>query len=311
MPRVHTRLCKLGLILAACAPHPTADSLTSPDQPITSRPSEDQPDLSVALVREALQQQRWTLALERIRRAQPQVGDLPLLDFYAAWAYFELGQLLGAAEVREVPGGAAGQFEGNRLLLENRGPQRFLCCPPESALFRLRRALDAGLSDVRAHLLHARIWLRLGRPQTALELLKSQEPLLLETNDPQALEILSEAAWAAERPAEYLRYSRIMGRRNPDRRTEILGQACARLAGYYARRGQPALHREFCRRALRYLPFEPELTLQLADAEWEAGQIEAAQQLYRRTLELSPEHPARQRIIDRLAAGPPQMSGSP
>jgi tetratricopeptide (TPR) repeat protein len=311
MPRVHTRLCELGLILAACGPQSAGGSLPSSDQPAASRPLQERLDLPAALIREALQQQRWTLALERIRQVQQQVGDFPLLDFYAAWAYFGLGQLLGAAEVREVPDATVGQFQGNWLLVEQRGPQSFLCCPAESALFRLRRALDGGLSDVAAHLLHARIWLRLGRPQTALELLKSQEPLILDSADPQALEILAEAAWAAQRPDEYFRYSRIMARRQPDRRAEILGQACARLAAYYACRGEPALHREFCRRALRYRPGDPELTLALADAEWEAGQIEPARRLYRRTLELQPEHPARQRIIKRLAAEVPESCDSP
>ena len=247
----------------------------------------------------ALHEQRWTTALARIKE---QSGADPELEYRLAQAYFGLGQVLGKAEIRVIPDGRAGRFVDRWLLVEPRGPKRFLCCPEDSALYQLRRALDAGLDDPAAYLLHARIWRKLGKPKIGFALLKSREAFLLESPDPVVLETFAQLALAADAPAEYLHYWRLRSACDADRQEKLLGQGYTTVAEYYAQRGEVALHREFCRRALRLEPDNAELTLRLADAEWSSDRQAQAALLYSRVLELNPRHSARSHILERLAA---------
>ena len=139
--------------------------------------------LRLASIDLALDDEHWAVALERIRAAQEQLGMVPALDLRAAQAYFALGQRLGDVVVREVPGGRVGRFDRGWLLVEERAPGQFLCCPENSAFFRVRRALDAGLDQPALHLLHARIWASLGKADVGFALLQRREAELLADDD--------------------------------------------------------------------------------------------------------------------------------
>ncbi|MCH7871654.1 MAG: tetratricopeptide repeat protein, partial [Planctomycetes bacterium] len=112
--------------------------------------------LRLSLIDAALARQRYAGALSAIDQAESRCGYNNELHFRAARAYFELGQLLGKVEVRKFRDGRAGQFLRRWLLVEEREEQdSFLCCPEQSALYQLRRALDAGLDTAQAPPLHA------------------------------------------------------------------------------------------------------------------------------------------------------------
>lgn len=262
----------------------------------------DDERLWLAWIDAALGDGQWALALRRAQAGLERLKASPAVRLRAAQAYFGLGAVLGVAEVREVPGGRAGAFAGRWLLVEQRGPGRFLCCPESSALYQLRRALEAGLDEPAAHVLHARIWQKLGKARLGLSLLKRREAVLLEGGGVVTLEVFAELALEADALDDYLRYSRLRVDACPDDRAEILGGAYLAVAQRYGQRGELALHREFCQRALRLRPDDMELMLRVADAEWSAKRYEEAVRLYRRVLGRDAAHAARGRMLERMAA---------
>jgi len=258
--------------------------------------------LWLALIDQALEARQEALALRRIDRAERELGPSPQLDLRAAQAYCQLGQPLGQTAVRRVPGGRIGQFAGDWLLLEQRGaPDEFLCCPRQSALYAVRRALDAGVDEPAAHLLHARIWQQAGRPAAGLTILRARETVLLEQAPSEALALLAELALAAGALPDFLRYTQLQAAREPQRRAQLLYDAYVAAAERYSQRGEEALHRELLRRALELRSEDPALMLVLADALWESGARAEAGLWYRRVLEREPAHPQRRRILERLA----------
>lgn len=261
----------------------------------------DSETLWLALIDRTLAQDQCGLALQRIRRAERHLAGSPRLEYRRAQAYFGLGRVLGATRVRVVPGGRVGQFADGWFLVEKRAePDRFLCCPRASALYLLRRALDAGLDEPGAHRLHARIWEHIGRPEVGLAILQGREALWLEDAEPEMLEALADLALAANAIDDFLRYSRLRAAHHPQRQTEILYDAFVAAAERYNQRGDEAMYRELLKRALALKSEDVELMWRLGDAIWDTGDRDAAAVWYRRVLELEPAHRERSRILKRL-----------
>jgi len=261
----------------------------------------DHVGLWLAWIDSALDQELPAVALRRIRRAQAGLHDLPDLHYRAARALFQQGLMLGQAKVCRVPGGRAGQFAGRYLLVESRlGAERFLCCPVESALYQLRLALDGGLDDPRADLLHARIWQRLNRPDVGLAVLKSRAASLATEPRDDVLAALCELAMAAGALPDYLHYSWLRAARHPRRRRELLGEACLAMAESYSRRGDETLYVEWLRRAAQLRPDDRDVLTRAADAEWNAGRKLDACDSYGRLLQRWPDQLDRGRILSRL-----------
>lgn len=252
----------------------------------------------------AIGESRWAGALKLVREAEARCGETPEQCFRAARAYFELGELLGAAEKRAVPDGTPGRFHGNVLLVERTGESgEYLCAPRESALYQVRRALDGGRDAPETHLLHARVWRRIGRPRVAYELLRAHESELTVAGAlaPEALELLAAAAMESGRPAESLRYSRRWAELEPARREAILRDAYLKQAESANERGEEGVYLDFLARAARTAPTDAGLQLRSADANWDAGRREGAREAYLAVLRLAPRHPRRASILERLA----------
>lgn len=263
----------------------------------------DDAPLQLAWIDAALEREQYSTALGRIGAADGALRRRPEFQLRAAWAHFHLGIILGEARVRSVPDGRSGQFVRDWLLVEPRpGRARFLCSPPASALYQVRRALDAGLDDPRAYVLHARIWHRLGKPQIGLGILKSRAAVLLEEPDDDVLAAYCDLARAAGALDDYLRYTRRWAELRPVQRDAIMFAAYLAMADECSARGEEALYIQWLYRAARLHPGDGALLLRLADAEWAAQRPRQAQPLYRRVLRLEPDHPQRRRIVTRLAA---------
>lgn len=298
--RVCTAILLIGIAAHLANGQPAVSQPVPCAPPVPGRAASD--DGVFKAVDEALEQGRAALALQLLQRAAPGLREQPAGALRAARAYFQLGVLLGEAEVRTVVDGRTGQFAGDFLLVEPRpGPHRFLCCPRASALYQLRAALDGGLDDPTAHLLHARIWHRLGRPEVALAILRARADVLLNAAGEDVLDTYSEIALEADALADYLRCAALRAARCPERRHTIMRDACLTLAERYGQRGDETLHIEWLRRAVRHQPDETDLWLRLADAEWAAGRTEEATRHYGRVLQASPGHADRGRILQRLA----------
>jgi tetratricopeptide (TPR) repeat protein len=308
----------LVLLANACAQRSQAARARAILQRGLKRLPQDE-TLWLALIDHALDSEQCALALQRVRQARRHLAPSPRLEFRAAQAYYRLGQALGQTRVIRMPDGRAGQFVNDWLLVEKRAePDRFLCCPKASALYALRRALDAGLDEPAAHLLHARIWQQAGRPGVGLAILQSREALLLDRTPsasaesrrhggprpqdatPEILATFADLALAANALDDFLRYTRLRAARQPQRRTEILYDAFVAAAERYNQRGDEVMYRELLRRALALRSDDVDLMLRLADALWDAGEGQAATIWYRRVLERQPAHRDRSRILKRL-----------
>lgn len=260
-----------------------------------------------AWIESALGRDRAASALRRIWAARRAGVSDPDLTFAAARAHFALGRLLGDAEERTITGGKLGQFCGPWLLLESRpGRDRFLCIPHDSALFEIRTALDGGLDSGEAHLLHARIWRRIGKPDLAWAVLRGQAARLMENATPTMLADCAQIALEANEVDDYLRFTRARATQNPAQQTSILFAACKTAADYYAMRGDERLSFAFLRRALKLRPDHAALALKMADAEWEAGRRQRARRLYRDAVASDPKHGQYEHVLQRLAETQPE-----
>lgn len=257
--------------------------------------------LREAYVRATLDRGRTALALRRIRDAEAATGGAPTLDLLAAEAYLELDELLGDATVRSVPGGRAGQFHGQWLLVEQRkGIERFLCAPPASALYRVRRALDGGVNTPAAHLLHARIWYRLDRSATAWQVIEAQAAALLRNPTPETLQTFSSIALASNHLDEYLVYTRMLANQLPDRRDALLTEMYVTAAERLNLRGEDGAYRALLARALELAPERVDLRLRLADAFWDAERFDDALTNYRLALQRVSDARTRARVTQRM-----------
>lgn len=258
--------------------------------------------LWLALIDSMIEEERHAGALAVIRKAEQRLGRSAALHYRAARSYFALDELLGEASARAVRGGRVGQFHDDLLLVERRsGTSRFLCCPPRSALYQLRRALDAGMDAPEAHLMHAEIWRRIGKPRIGFGIVKRRESVLLQDPDASTLRAFARLALESESFSDYLRYVRALAALDANRGAELLRTAFETLAERYNERGDDAMQVRCLERAAALSPDDPALLLRLGDAKWQHGELRAAATCFQRVLELAPAHPQRRRILARLA----------
>jgi lipopolysaccharide biosynthesis regulator YciM len=262
--------------------------------------------LWLARIDQALAQQRAALALKTVDEARQTIADSGALAFRAAHARLLLGQALGSAQVRTVAGGRVGHVHDGWLLIEaRRDADSFLCCPRDSALFEIRRAIDAGLDSPELHCLHARAWQKAAMPQRGFQLLKERAVTLLEQPDAATLHTYLDVALAAGELEAAASYALRAAQLQPERRAEILYDAYGRIAEAYSQRGDELMYVEFLRRAIDQRPEDVGLALRLAEAEWSADRRSAATRIYERLLREHPELAGDQRILERLAETQP------
>jgi len=260
---------------------------------------------ALAAVRTAVQEEEWATAWRRVQGLDPRVAEQPDTAYLAAQALFHLGEYLGAAEVRTVSGGRAGQFRAPYLLVEAReGAERFLCCPRAAALYQIRWALDGGVDEPVAHLLHARIWQALGRPQIALSILQSRVPVCLADPPDDVLAVYADLALQTGDLRGYLGFARQRAQRAPERAGALMAAAYAEVAQRCNERGEENLCAQWLARAVTAEPDNPEYVLRLGDTYWSAGRRSEAAPLYRRVLRAAGDHPQTGRLLARLAEIP-------
>lgn len=301
-PATHELDDALAALLArACARLGDARAARDVLQSALSRFPDSEP-LWIEWTDEALARKAYAVALSRSDEARRRGVRSPALGYRAAIAHLELGETVGRATVRDIPGGRPGQFCGPWLAIEPRGEAgEFLCCPERSALFQLRAALDSGFNEPAAHLLHARIWLKLGNPDAALSVLENRRPLLMAADPLTTLQTLAEAHLARNDVDAYVRCACAAARRQPERTAELMRAAYRTAADRCNERGDAAGHCRFLRRAVELSPADAELTLRLADALYDAGKTEEARRWYRAALVQAPTHVDRERILSRIS----------
>ena len=300
-PRV-AALDDAGLILLAEAYDGAGESQHAED--LLSKAVRDLPDhetLWLVLIDRTISHRQYGLAVRYVAQARHRVGASARLDYRAAVAYFHMGQGLGKTRVVRIPDGQPGQFVAAGLLIDRRtDSNEFLCCPPESAMYCLRRALDAGFDEPEAHCMHARLWIEARRPETAFAIIQNHEADWIESKSDELLGTMADIALACGKIEEYLRYARRRAECTPQKREEILFEAYLAAARQYNLRGDANMWRELLCRAIALRPDDANVMLQLGDAFWETDQHDQARLWYRRVLEREPRHTERRRILERL-----------
>ncbi len=272
----------------------------------------DEVAFHLAWVDAALRNDRPMTALDRIASLRDAGIGGDALQFRAARAYLAQGRLLGSAELQVVQGGKIGQFRAGVLLVERRPePDSFLVASEDSALACIRRALDAGVDDPGAHVLHARIWQRLGRADLAREILAGQQTRLLEQGSDADLTAYADVALDAGDAEIYIAAMRQRARRDTVRSDELLRTAFMRTAELCARRGDSALHLQWLYRAALIAPADADLWLAVGDAAWLNERFDTACEAYRRVMDLAPTQARAAEILRRIGDCPPESAKNP
>lgn len=258
--------------------------------------------LWLALVDLILERDQNALAIRRVAEAAEHGHRGPEFAQRLAQAYLNQGAALGALSTVRVEDGRPGQFVRGGLLVEAAAaPDEFLCAPPESALYQIRKALDHGLNTPEARVLHARVWLAADRPRAALAVLGDLDNDSLHRADAGALHTIIDASLAAGDTAGAIRACGVFERRFGATRPSNARQAFLDIAEACNQRGLDCLYREFLGKAAAMTPDDMDLRLRLADALWDAGQKAQACESYRRLLRQAPLHAGRERALHRLA----------
>jgi tetratricopeptide (TPR) repeat protein len=171
-------------------------------------------------------------------------------------------------------------------------------------VYHVRAALDGGLDTPEVHLLHARVWLRAGRPERALDILRKREHRLPEKERGDFWHAYGQAALAADELETSLRCLKQAVTCDPVRYEPSLLEAYRALADRYSRRGDLAAYVRCLEAACDLAARDPELHYRLGNAYWEAGRHADAARQWQITLELDPDHPQRARLLDRLRRVP-------
>ena len=263
----------------------------------------DDADVWLLLLDIELQRKRYAATLRTCEKAHQALGGHPGIHLRRGQAYLALGAVLGEIQQRKIPSGRVGQFS-NRWLVVEKGKRNgtFVCCQEQSALYQVRRALDAGCVEPQAHLLHARIWQSLERPALAWAILQAHESAIVELGDAETLETCSALALANDEVGAYLTYERLRAKQVDEaERAPLLQHAYEQVASVYGRSGRVALQAAFLQRAAVLHAPSADLSLQLGDALWSLNKHAEASLWYRRVLEKEPRTSQRDRILSRLA----------
>jgi len=260
------------------------------------------PALVDVKLRSLLATNRPALAMRELEAARRAGIAEARLAFYAADAYFRMDRVLGDCALRIVPRGEVGQFAGEGLLLEAGAvPDQFLVCPPASAMYQIRRAIDEGLDDPAAFVLYARIWGRIEKPAIGLALLDAHAGVLRDACPAEYLGAQAELSLISGDIPGFLKATNARAALPGADANAVLAGAFDSAARRCNERGDAEGHRQFLRRLLQLRPDDGELRLSLADALWNAGERDEALTWYRRILEAHPGHAERRRLLDRLS----------
>ena len=261
----------------------------------------DDATLWVASVELAIEAGQLASARRLVSEARARLPQSPLLHYLAALVAHRAGDGRDAVQVRLLPGAAVGQdADGWLVLAPARAADHFVCARPDSALAHIRRAADAGLDTLELHRLHARIWLDAGDATTALQVMRSREPLWAADPDDATLALLCEATLAADELADYARFLRLRAERRLDGPVLLLSGWRA-AADHCARLGHIEAGIRYLQLASELAPSDAALALALGDALWDAGRTREAASRYRELLDELHDWTARRRVIERLA----------
>ncbi|MCB9850054.1 MAG: tetratricopeptide repeat protein [Phycisphaerales bacterium] len=254
-----------------------------------------------------MHEHKYALALERFRSAW-RLGVMDgELHYRLAAAYAALDRIFGDVTKVNAPDGEPGQRVDETLLIEPVVGESgaFWAASSDSAAFQLQRAKALGENSLAVKLLEARIWLDGRQYDRALEAFEELEgdlesSSLSDEERTQAYVDFAEACFRADDLAGYLRRLHRAFPNDRARLSAALAVAYRRVADRYADRGELGTCIEFLEKAVAEDPRAADLHARLGSRYWEAGESQKAERSWRILLQLDPDNPQRDWILDRL-----------
>lgn len=219
-----------------------------------------------------------------------------------ARAWFGLRNVLGTPQLCAVPGGRIGQMTAQGVIFAA-GMEEGQCrtAPPESALYAIRAALDAGQDEPADWVLFARCLHAAGQSAAGWSVLDGRMQQLLSEPDAAVLSGAADVALGAGRLEAYLQLIEAAATCSEADAMNVRFEAFKRLAELYNLRGDETMSLAFLKRASELRPEDLSIRLGLADAMWVAGDKVLACDHYRMVLAEGADRAARRRILKRLA----------
>ncbi len=242
---------------------------------------------------------KTALAASAYQAARRQGLNDPQLHLKLAHVYFDLGEYLGAVEARTIPDGQPGRIVRGVFVLDAipAEPGRFLVASDRSAVYHVRQALDAGLDEPGVQLLHADIWLRARRYDEALAIYRQLDGHVAPEDDTRYHQHFAEACLATDDVEGYVTHIEAALTAGGQADPAELASAYLRAAEYAVAAGDAERSIHYLRLAVKRTPQDADLHYRLGSAYHDAARPADASRHWRITLELQPDHPNRQRML--------------
>ena len=240
------------------------------------------------------------LAAEQFQRAL-KLGRTGGDAHYAlAQAFERLDQDFGRVRVISAPGATAGRIVDGAYLIEpvDGDPDLFRAAPPESAIYQLREALDDGVDSWEARRLLARLWLKTRRFAAAAAAFAEAESDVPRGARAGYCREFAEALYGVGDVEGFVARMRQAAEADAEQYAPELADAYRRAAQRCSQRGDLAQYIAYLEKAVAERPDAADLHYLLGNGHWEAGQEREALRQWRLTLQLQPDHPDRQRMLE-------------
>jgi len=251
-----------------------------------------------------LAEQKCALAAQALEQAERLGLDTPAFHLKLATAYHRLKNYTGEVFVLPFRGGRAGRIESDCYLIDPLpgDPNRFHAAPRKSAIFHLQKALDAGLDDPAARLLHAEIFLHTCRFDRAVQLYRALDGRVAQPDLARYHGGFAQACFGSGDLDGYLEHLRQAATLEPAAYRPRLANAYRAAADRSSAEGDLEQYLRYLRLAIDESPESADLHYTLGNALHEAGRLLEASRQWRLTLELQPDHPDRQRMLTLIRA---------
>lgn len=229
--------------------------------------------------------------------------DSSVLRYKLGSAYFNLRNYFGRIAAQTIKSGRAGEINGRWYLIESVPGRKdvFRCAPEASAVYQIGKALADGIEDrPDIHVLRATIYLNARRFTQAYEMFGKIGASVPEEDKALFHYYYAEAAFGTGQFDRYLKLLREAIKLDPEAYQATLVDAYLQVADQHNQAGDLKKYIEFLELAVGESPQAASLHLKLGYAYEEAQERDKAMAQWRMVLDLEPDHPHRNKLLNLL-----------
>jgi tetratricopeptide (TPR) repeat protein len=226
-----------------------------------------------------------------------------VLHYKLASAYFNQRNYFGRIATVTVKAGQPGTISDDWYLIERVVGQedQFRAAPARSAVYHVAQAIDGGLEDrPDIHLLKANIYLNARRFRKAHEMYGKLAPSVPKEEEALFYYNFAQAAFGVGKHEDYLRLLGEAISRDKEAYGSTLVDAYVQVAEQYNQAGDLKQYIHYLAKAVGESPRTASLHLKLGNAYEEAQQYDQAIEQWQMVLDLEPDHPQRNPLLNRI-----------